>query len=64
MVNAHAAAKAEKELADELARVRDRWRSGRCRWRGDPGTSGTRYQPLIERLQRMGTPLAWRTSVA
>lgn len=59
VVNAHAAAKAEKELADELARVRDRL----AEIRGAGGGGGgevTRarlereYQPLIEKLQRMG----------
>ena len=56
VVNAHAAAKAEKELADELARVRDRL----AEIRGGAGGDVTRarlereYQPLIERLQRMG----------
>jgi lambda family phage tail tape measure protein len=56
VVNAHAAAKAEKELADELARVRDRL----AEIRGGAGGDVTRarlereYQPLIEKLQRMG----------
>ena len=56
VVNAHAAAKAEKELADELARVRDRL----AEIRGGSGGEVTRarlereYQPLIEKLQRMG----------
>ena len=56
VVNAHAAAKAEKELADELARVRDRL----AEIRGGAGGEVTRarlereYQPLIEKLQRMG----------
>lgn len=54
--NAHAAAKAEKELADELARVRDRL----AEIRGGAGGEVTRgrmereYKPLIEKLQRMG----------
>lgn len=56
VANAHAAAKAEKELADELARVRDRL----AEIRGGAGGEITRarlereYQPLIEKLQRMG----------
>ena len=56
IANAHAAAKAEKELADELARVRDRM----AEIRGGAGGEVTRtrlereYQPLIEKLQRMG----------
>ena len=56
IANAHAAAKAEKELADELARVRDRM----AEIRGGAGADVTRtrlereYQPLIEKLQRMG----------
>jgi hypothetical protein len=56
VVNAHAAAKAEKELADELARVRDRL----AEIRGGAGGEVTRarlereYQPLIEKLQRIG----------
>jgi hypothetical protein len=55
IINAHAAAKAEKELADELARVRDRM----AEIRGGAGGDVTRtrlereYQPLIEKLQRM-----------
>jgi hypothetical protein len=54
--NAHEAAKAEKELADELARVRDRL----AEVRGGAGGEVTRarlereYRPLIEKLQRMG----------
>jgi len=56
VANAHAAAKAEKELADELARVRDRL----AEVRGGAGGEVTRarlereYQPLIEKLQRLG----------
>jgi len=56
VANAHAATKAEKELADELARVRDRL----AEIRGSGGGDVTRvrlereYQPLIEKLQRMG----------
>ena len=56
VVNAHAAAKAEEELADELARVRDRL----AEIRGGAGGEVTRsrlereYQPLVEKLQRMG----------
>lgn len=56
VANAHAAAKAERELADELARVRDRL----AEIRGGAGGDVTRarlereYQPLIEKLQRMG----------
>ena len=59
VANAHAAAKAEKELAEELARVRDRL----AEIRGAGGGGGgdvTRarlereYQPLIEKLNRMG----------
>lgn len=56
VTNAHAAAKAEKELADELARVRDRL----AEVRGGAGEEVTRarleraYQPLIEKLQRVG----------
>ena len=56
VANAHAAAKAEKELADELARVRDRL----AEVRGGTGGEVTRarlereYQPLIAKLQRIG----------
>lgn len=56
VANAHAAAKAEKELADELTRVRDRL----AEVRGGSGGDVTRarlereYQPLIEKLQRVG----------
>ena len=56
VANAHAAAKAEKELADELVRVRDRL----AEVRGGTGGDVTRarlereYQPLIEKLQRIG----------
>jgi lambda family phage tail tape measure protein len=56
VANAHAAAKAEKELADELARVRDRL----AEIRGGTGGDVTRarlereYQPLIEKLNRTG----------
>lgn len=56
VANAHAATKAEKELADELARVRDRL----AEVRGGAGGEVTRarlereYQPLIEKLNRMG----------
>jgi len=56
IANAHAAAKAEKELADELARVRDRL----AEIRGGAGGEVTRarlereYQPLIDKLQRLG----------
>ena len=56
IANAYAAAKAEKELADELARVRDRM----AEIRGGAGGDVTRarlereYQPLIEKLQLMG----------
>lgn len=56
VANAHAAAKAERELADELARVRDRL----AEVRGGTGGDVTRarlereYQPLIEKLQSMG----------
>lgn len=56
VANAHAAAKAEKELANELARVRDRL----AEVRGGAGGEVTRarlereYQPLIEKLQRVG----------
>lgn len=56
IANAHAAAKAEKELGDELARVRDRL----AEIRGSAGGDITRarlereYRPLIEKLQRMG----------
>ena len=59
VVNAHAAAKAEKELADELARVRDRLTEIRGAG-GGGGGDVTRarlereYQPLIEKLNRMG----------
>lgn len=59
IVNAHAAAKAEKELADELARVRDRLTEIRGAG-GGGGGDVTRarlereYQPLIEKLNRMG----------
>ena len=56
IANAHAAAKAEKELADELARVRDRL----AEIRGGSGGDVTQarlereYQPLIDKLQRLG----------
>lgn len=56
IANARASAKAEKELADELARVRDRL----AEIRGGAGGDVTRtrlereYRPLIEKLQRMG----------
>jgi hypothetical protein len=56
IANAHAAAKAEKELADVLARVRDRM----AEIRGGAGADVTRtrlereYQPRSEKLQRMG----------
>lgn len=56
VANAYAAAKAEKELADELARVRERL----AEVRGGTGGDVTRarlereYQPLIEKLQRIG----------
>ena len=56
VANAHAAARAEKELSDELARVRDRL----AEIRGAGGGEVTRermrreYQPLIEKLQRTG----------
>ena len=56
IANAHAAARAEKELSDELARVRDRL----AEIRGAGGGEVTRermrreYQPLIEKLQRTG----------
>ncbi|BCB28238.1 hypothetical protein SKTS_31240 [Sulfurimicrobium lacus] len=59
VANAHAAAKAEKELADELARVRDRLTEIRGAG-GGGGGDVTRarlereYQPLIEKLNRMG----------
>ena len=56
VANAHAAANAERQLANELARVRDRL----AEVRGGGGGDNTRarlqreYQPLIEQLQRMG----------
>lgn len=56
IANAHAAAKAEKELSDQLAQVRDRL----AEIKGGAGGEVTRaklereYQPLIEKLQRMG----------
>lgn len=56
VANAHAAANAERQLANELARVRDRL----AEVRGGSGGDSTRarlqreYQPLIEQLQRMG----------
>ncbi|MBK9161112.1 MAG: phage tail protein [Nitrosomonadales bacterium] len=56
VANAHAAANAERQLANELARVRDRL----AEVRGGAGGDSTRarlqreYQPLIEQLQRMG----------
>lgn len=56
VTNAHAAAKAEKELSDQLAQVRDRL----AEIKGGAGGEITRaklereYQPLIEKLQRMG----------
>lgn len=56
VANAHAAANAERQLATELARVRDRL----AEVRGGTGGDSTRarlqreYQPLIEQLQRMG----------
>lgn len=56
VTNAHAAAKAEKELSDQLAQVRDRL----TEIKGGASGEITRaklereYQPLIEKLQRMG----------
>lgn len=56
VANAHAAANAERQLTNELARVRDRL----AEVRGGTGGDSTRarlqreYQPLIEQLQRMG----------
>lgn len=56
IANAHAAIQAEKALADELARVRDRL----AEVRGSAGGEVTRtrlereYQPLVEKLQRVG----------
>jgi hypothetical protein len=56
VANAHAAANAERQLANELARVRDRL----AEVRGGTGGDSTRarlqreYQPLIDQLQRMG----------
>lgn len=56
VANAHAAANAERQLANELSRVRDRL----AEVRGGTGGDSTRarlqreYQPLIEQLQRMG----------
>lgn len=56
VANAYAAANAERQLANELARVRDRLAEAR----GGTGGDSTRarlqreYQPLIEQLQRMG----------
>jgi len=56
VANAHAAANAERQLANELARVRDRLAEAR----GGTGGDSTRarlqreYQPLIDQLQRMG----------
>jgi hypothetical protein len=56
VANAHAAANAERLLANELARVRDRL----AEVHGGTGGDSTRarlqreYQPLIEQLQRMG----------
>lgn len=56
VANSHAAANAERQLANELARVRDRL----AEVRGGNGGDSTRarlqreYQPLIEQLQRMG----------
>ncbi|MBV2187154.1 MAG: hypothetical protein KUL88_21750, partial [Rhizobium sp.] len=56
VANAHAAAKAEKELADELARVRDRLAEIRGGTGGDVTIARLEreYQPLIEKLNRMG----------
>ena len=59
VANAHAAANAERQLANELARVRDRLAEVRNS-NGGTGGDSTRaqlqreYQPLIEQLQRMG----------
>ncbi len=56
VANAHTAANAERQLANELARVRDRL----AEVRGGTGGESTRarlqreYQPLIDQLQRMG----------
>jgi len=47
VANAHAAANAERQLANELARVREGGDSTRARLQRE-------YQPLIEQLQRMG----------
>ncbi len=56
VANAHAAANAERQLATELARVRDRLAEVRGGTVGDSTRARLQreYQPLIEQLQRMG----------
>lgn len=56
VANAHAAANAERQLANELARVRDRLAEVSSGAGGDSTRARLQreYQPLIEQLQRMG----------
>ena len=56
VANAHAAADAERQLANELARVRDRLAEVSSGTGGDSTRARLQreYQPLIEQLQRMG----------
>ncbi|MCZ2074236.1 MAG: hypothetical protein LC130_04465 [Bryobacterales bacterium] len=56
VANAHAAANAERQLANELARVRDRLAEVSSGTGGDSTRARLQreYQPLIEQLQRMG----------
>lgn len=56
VANAHAAANAERQLANELSRVRDRLAEVRSGAGGDSTRARLQreYQPLIEQLQRMG----------
>lgn len=56
VANAHAAANAERQLANELARVRDRLAEVSSGAGGDSTRARLQreYQPLFEQLQRMG----------
>lgn len=56
VANAHAAANAERQLANELSRVRDRLAEVNSGAGGDSTRARLQreYQPLIEQLQRMG----------
>ena len=56
VANAHAAANAERQLANELSRVRDRLAEVSSGAGGDSTRARLQreYQPLIEQLQRMG----------